>query len=187
MLNFRKILRTEINSVQRHYLRLDRTDRALRFFGGVSDAVITARCQRMDWRRAYIVGAFDDGILRGIAELQLDTPYISHHGELAVSVEKAWQGRGIGTELLRRALVIARNRAVHSLTMICLLNNHPMQRVARKFTDELRFRDGTVEVEITMPFPSCYSLWQESTSDGLGYLHAMLGPLSSAKASGAAA
>lgn len=178
MPTFRKLLRSEVEELQSHYLRLDRADRTLRFFSGVSDGVIITRCQHLDWRRAHIVGAFVDGTLRGVAELQLETPYLSRHGELAVSVEKPWQGQGIGTELLRRALVIARNRAVRSLTMACLLDNQPMQRVARKFADELQLRDGTVEADIAMPFPSYFSLWQESTADGIGYLDAMLGVLS---------
>lgn len=179
MPTFRKLLSSEVKELQNHYLRLERSDRTLRFFSGVSDGVIVARCQHMDWRRAYIVGAFVEGVLRGVAELQLETPLMSRHGELAVSVEKPWQGHGMGTELLRRALVIARNRAVRTLTMACLLDNQPMQRVARKFAGALQLRDGTVEADIAMPFPSYFSLWQETAADGLGYLGTMLGTLAS--------
>ena len=177
MSTFRKLLPSERDQLESHYLRLDRADRTLRFFSGVTDSVIIARCRHIDWRRAHIIGAFVDGTLRGVAELQLETPYLSHHGELAVSVEKLWQGLGVGTELLRRALVVARNRAVRSLTMACLLDNRPMQRVARKFADDLHLRDGTVEADIAMPFPSYLSLWEETASDGLDYIDAMLGAL----------
>ena len=47
-----------------------------------------------------------------------------------MTVEDRWQDQGLGTELLRRAIVHARNRGLKSLYMICLTDNRRMQAIA---------------------------------------------------------
>jgi GNAT superfamily N-acetyltransferase len=172
---FRRILPSEIEMVRDHYLRLDSDSRILRFHGLVGDETIIAHCRTLDWRCAHFVGCFVDDMLRGVAELQLDRPFLPHRGEAAVSVEKPYIGRGIGTELLRQLLAIARNRGVENLLMLCLIDNEAMRHVAGKFTHDLRVGQGEVAADVALPFPSCFSLWQEAAATGLGLIGAWCG------------
>jgi GNAT superfamily N-acetyltransferase len=78
-------------------------------------------------------GFFVDGALRGAAELRrIGTP-LSREAEAAFSIEQAWQSHGVGTVLLERTLLSARNRGIKSLRMDCLADNRRMQQLARKF------------------------------------------------------
>jgi ribosomal protein S18 acetylase RimI-like enzyme len=93
--------------VRDHLLRLERDDRLLRFGGYASVAQITAYCDRLDWNRGLIVGYVTRGKVRGIGELKLLGTGWPRAAELAVSVERRFQNRGIGTALLRRLVVPA--------------------------------------------------------------------------------
>jgi GNAT superfamily N-acetyltransferase len=55
---------------------------------------------------------FADGVLRGAAELRL----LEHPGEAeaALSIERAWQSRRVGSALFERVLLVARNRRIES-------------------------------------------------------------------------
>lgn len=175
MLVYRQVLPSEIDKIQDHFLRLDTEERILRFFCPTCDDVIKARCARIDWRRAHFVGVFVDGILRGVAELELDNPDgEGGGGEIAVSVEKQWRSRGIGAELLRRAIVVGRNHGATSISMICLLDNEPMRRLASHFADRISIHDGTVEADLAVPPPSYESLWQEIATGGFDLVDAWL-------------
>jgi GNAT superfamily N-acetyltransferase len=89
-----------------------------------------------------IYGFLVDGMLRGAAELRL----LGHAGdaEAALSVEKPWQSHGVGTALLERVLLAARNRQVERLHMLCLAENRRMQQLARKFDAALSVEGGSV-------------------------------------------
>ena len=86
-----------------------------------------------------------------------------------------WKLNGkIAAELLRYAIVIARNRSVRTLYMICLIENQRMRHVARHFTDELHFCDGQAEADIVIPFPTYLSLCTEAALDSIGLNSAWL-------------
>ncbi len=169
---FRALFPSETEILIGHYLRLEPADRELRFFARVSDDYLKRHCERIDWQHACLIGCFIDGVLRGVAELHVDRSSGPAHGEVSVSVEPAWQHEGIGTELLRRVLMVARNRLVRSLTLSCLLDNRPMQRLVRKFSDELQLQDGEVNAAITVPYPTLLSLCDEAFLNGLGWMAA---------------
>src|ERR1700739_2302061 len=105
---FRKLGPFETWRLRQHLLRLSPEERRLRFSGAVGDAFVTAHCERIDLLRAVIIGHFENGVLRGAAELRLETG-IAGRAELAVTVEGAYQDRGIGAELLGHALTVAAN------------------------------------------------------------------------------
>ena len=170
---YRKLVPFEYARLEQHLLRLDAEDRARRFSGSVSDAAVTAHCRRLDWLRAVVVGCFEQGVLRGAAELWLD-PSPAGRAELAVTVEHAWQGSGIGTGLLGRALLVAGNRSARSLFMICLLDNRRMQHLARKFGGRLSLATDQAEADLVVPYPTQLSLWEEATGDGLGLMGSLV-------------
>src|SRR5258708_4671481 len=170
---YRKLLPYEIWRLHEHLLRLSAADRRLRFFGGVGSDFIAGHCRRIDCLRAIIVGFFEDGVLRGAAELHVVDAFAGR-AELAVTVESDWQDRHIGTELLDHAITIAENRGVRSIEMICLFDNRRMQHVARKFAARLLVVDNQAAANVKVPFPTQLSLWREAAMDGMGFMTSWL-------------
>jgi GNAT superfamily N-acetyltransferase len=166
---YRKLVPAELGLFRDHLLRLTPEDRHCRFSGSVSDAVIDAYCRNVDWFRAVIIGCFIEGRLCGVAELRLDDPRVGWRCELAVTVEHEWQSQGIGTELLRRAITVCRNRAVRSIYMICLVENRRMQRIARRFEADLVFSDGEAEAEVALPFPDPFTVAREAMDESVAW------------------
>jgi GNAT superfamily N-acetyltransferase len=156
----------------KHLLRLDAESRRNRFGGAVSDEFIRRYAESAALSGAVIYGFFVDGVLRGTAELRL----LERAGdaEAALSVEKPWQSRGVGTALLERVLLAARNRQVERLHMLCLAENRRMQQLARKFGAALSFEAGSVMGEMKAPHPTPMSVMRELVVDGTDLATAML-------------
>jgi GNAT superfamily N-acetyltransferase len=171
---YRKLVPAEIGLFHDHLLRLTPEDRHCRFSGFVSDERIAEYCSHIDWFRTIIIGCFADGMLRGVAELRLDDPRVGWRAELAVTVEQEWQSRGIGTELLRRAITVCRNRAIRSIYMICLVANRRMQRIARRFEADLIVADGEAEAKVALPFPDQFTLAREALEEGAAWMLAWM-------------
>jgi|SRR5271155_262607 len=142
--------------------------------GHRSDGAVVAYCDHIDWHRGCVIGCFIEGTLRAVAELVFDDLHRPTRVEVAVSVETQWQDQGIAAELLRYAVVIARNRSVRTLYMICLIENGRMRHVARHFTDDLHFCEGQAEADIVIPFPTYLSLCTEAALDAIGQNGALL-------------
>lgn len=169
MLVFRKLAPQEITSLKQHLLRLDAEDRRLRFGHCVTTEVLLAYCDAVQWQGAWRVGAFEGPVLRGVAELRDlgGAGAEARSGELSVSVERAWQNRGVGTRLMEEALLMARNRGFGTLHLLCLPGNPKMQHLARKFSDRIRMADGEVEVQIRSPQPDPLSCFAELLGDAV--------------------
>ena len=122
---------------------------------------------------AIVHGFFIDGTLRGAAELRpLGT--FAKEAEAAFSIEKEWQSHGVGTALLERTLLAARNRGYKLLHMACLADNRRMQQLALKFDAELSFDFGSVIGEVEAPHPTPMSVLREFVADTSGFATAML-------------
>ena len=89
--------------------------------------------------------------MRGAAELRSIGPVFAREGEAAFSIEWPWQSHGVGTVLLERTLLSARNRGIKLLRMHCLADNRRMQQLARKFEADLKFDFGSVVGEVDPP------------------------------------
>ena len=172
MPSYRTLFHSDLDLLKSHYHRLQPADRSLRFFACVSDTFMDAHGDRIDWQHAWLVGCFIEGELRGVSELYFDRSIGSDHAEVSFSVESAWQHDGIGTELLRRILMIARNRLVHSLSVVCLMENRAMRKLVRKFSNDLHAKDGEINAEIAVPLPSMLSLFDEACLNSLGWMAA---------------
>jgi GNAT superfamily N-acetyltransferase len=124
-----------------HLLRLDAESRRNRFNGTVSGAYIRSYAAPSNLADATIHGFFIEGALRGVAELR---PLPACAAEVALSIEKDWQGHGVGAALLERAFAAARTRGIKSLHMTCLAENLRMEQLARKFNADLKVVSGSV-------------------------------------------
>ena len=157
-----------------HLLRLDKDSRRNRFGGAVSDEFILNYIELSLGLDAVIHGFFVNGILRGVAELRPLGNGLADEAEAAFSIETPWQSNGVGTALLERTLLAARNRGIKLLHMACLVNNARMIELARKFEAELKFDFGSVVGEVEAAHPTPMSVWRELVADTHGFATAML-------------
>lgn len=171
---YRKLWPIEIPAYRDHLLRLDETDRLARFLAPTPDSVIRRHVGATDLPWTLMIGAFIDGILRGVVELRGSRDDNMRSVELAVSVERAFQNTGAGSELVRRAVLAARNRSVREITMICLPQNRRMQRICGKLKGLLDFDEADVVGKIAVESHSQFSLWQELAGDGVALGAALL-------------
>ncbi|MCB1519763.1 MAG: GNAT family N-acetyltransferase [Hyphomicrobiaceae bacterium] len=169
----RKLWPTETDRFRDHLLRLDKDTRRMRFAHGVSDGFIEDYASRMTHMGSIVFGYFEDGEMRAAAELRKLGDTWGHEAEAAFSVERAYQEKGVGTELMGRVIRSARNRGVHLLYMSCLAENGKMQAVARKHHADLRFEYGEVVGEIVPDGPNYFSILAEAMDDRVGYMLAV--------------
>jgi RimJ/RimL family protein N-acetyltransferase len=166
----RTLLARDRSKVAHHLLRLSPADRQRRFLGCPGDDTIAAYSEKLFVPGTTVPGCFADGVLCGTGELHRQRSFPVT--ELAITVEAAHQGRGIGTELLRRLVGIARNRGIKRLHCFCLCDNGRAQKIARQLGGALRCTDGAIEAECARPWPSGLSLLSEAHANGQAVLHA---------------
>jgi GNAT superfamily N-acetyltransferase len=161
----RKLWVGETGAYRDHLLRLDPESRARRFSGTVSDDFIARHAANASDTGVVLHGFFVDGTLRGTAELRPYGRTFTREGEAAFSIEQPWQSQGVGTLLLERTLLSARNRGIKALHMHCLADNKRMQQLARKFDADLHFDFGSVVGEVDPPRSTALSLMREAMAD----------------------
>lgn len=170
----RKLWPQEIDRYRDHMLRLDLGARRMRFAHSVSDGFIEDYASRVLDMGSVVYGYFLDGELRAAAELRKLGDSWGTEAEAAFSVEKDYQDKGIGTELMGRVIRAARNRGVRHLYMSCLAENTKMQAIARKHEADLRFEYGEVVGDIVPESPNYFSILAEAVEDRVGYMMAVL-------------
>lgn len=170
----RKLWVGEAARYRDHLLRLDAESRHSRFGGGVADEFIENYVGTTFGLSSVVHGFFAGGVLRGAAELRPLGPGFSREAEAALSIEADWQSHGIGSALLDRTLLAARNRGIQTLHMACLANNRRMQELARKFAAELSFDFGDVVGEVAAARPTPLSVLRELVADNHGFATAVL-------------
>ncbi len=170
----RKLWIGETAKYREHILRLDPDSRRNRFAGTVSDDFVQGYVDLSGTLDVIVHGFFIGDTMRGAAELRPLGLRFPRQAEAAISVEKPWQSHGVGSALLRRTLLAARNRGFRLLHMACLAENRRMQQLARKFDAELSFDFGGVVGEVESSRPTPLSLMREMMSDSHGFATAML-------------
>jgi GNAT superfamily N-acetyltransferase len=180
ILVYRNLLPVETAPYCRHLERLDAVDRGARFFRAMTDSALVRHCQQITWFTTQIVACFVDGTMRGALEVCRDPDLRKGHAELAISVERPFQGRGIGTDLTQRAVVMARNRLVQRATMLFLSDNARVRSIARRYNAELSTSYGELTADLTLAAPSPVSVlrecWQTLSCYRLGQLRLGLFP-----------
>lgn len=164
----RKLWIGEADDYRNHLLRLDPESRNRRFSGAVSDEFVVRHAAMAHEFGVVVHGFFVDGTLRGAAELRPYGSGLAREGEAAFSIEQPWQSQGVGSVLLGRTLLSARNRGIKSLHMHCLADNRRMQQLARKFEADLHFDFGSVVGEVDPPRYTALSLLREAMADAHG-------------------
>jgi GNAT superfamily N-acetyltransferase len=170
----RKMWSVETNRYREHLLRLDQASRRNRFGGDVTDDFLAEYATLATTIDTVIHGFFVNGTMRGAAELRPIGASPVREAEAAFSIEEPWQSHGVGSALLARTLLAARNRGITFLHMACLADNERMQQLARKFDAELRFDFGSVVGEVAAPYPTPLSVAREIVADTHGFATALL-------------
>jgi RimJ/RimL family protein N-acetyltransferase len=162
----RKLWDVETDAYRDHLLRLDPGSRRNRFSGTIADEAIRSFAATARGPDVVVHGFFVDGVLRGAADLHIVRPLDLREAEAAFSIETPWQSHGVGSALLERTLLCARNRGVKHVQVSCLPQNKRMQQIARKFEAEFTFDYDTVIGTMESPYPSPVSVMQEMLADG---------------------
>jgi RimJ/RimL family protein N-acetyltransferase len=172
--HIRRLWPGEEAQLRDHLLRLDPESRRSRFGSPVNRHFIEHYASRALRADAIVHGFFADGDLRGVAELRAFGKAIPFEAEAAFSLERAWQGRGIGNELLERTILSARNRGIRSIHLNCLAENRRMQAIAKKHEAHLRLRADEVIGEVVNPGATPLSMAREWMSESFGLATAIL-------------
>ncbi|MGI9425363.1 MAG: GNAT family N-acetyltransferase [Hyphomicrobiaceae bacterium] len=170
----RKLWPSESSRFRDHLLRLDLESRRLRFAHSVSDDFIRDYADRMSHMGSIVYAYQVDGAVVAAAELRKLADEWGDEAEAAFSVERAYQDRGIGTELMGFVIRSARNRGVRRLYLSCLAENRKMQAIARKHQAELHFERGEVMGEIVPVDATYFSIVGEAVDDRFGLMLAVL-------------
>jgi GNAT superfamily N-acetyltransferase len=156
-----------------HLLRLDAQSRHDRFSGGVSDEFLVGYAEHCFGAGDYVFGAFVDNQLRGAGELRAadaswseGAPFAPRaSAEAAFSVEEPFRRQRIGEHLFKRIVRAASNHGVETIEILCQADNRPMQKLAAKFSTQLRFEAHEVTGRLIARRPTAFSLWREASQD----------------------
>jgi RimJ/RimL family protein N-acetyltransferase len=124
----------ERSRVRRHLLGLNPSDRYLRFGYAASDEQVNKYVDGLDFERDELFGIYNRRLdLIAIAHLAFAPPHQhSDCAEFGVSVSASARGRGYGSRLFDRAVVVARNEGVGMMFIHALSENAAMLKIARK-------------------------------------------------------
>ncbi|CAN5395826.1 hypothetical protein BH10PSE7_BH10PSE7_19650 [soil metagenome] len=172
-LSIRKLGLSDFPQFRAHLKRLDPGTQRLRFGQPVGEDFIDAYVDTSFRIGTLIFGAFEDGMIRGSAELR-GVAGIEFDAEAAFAVEPDWQDHGLGSELMTRLITAAQNRGFSRLHMVCLSENARMRHIAAKHGAHLKFLEGDVTGELDPHQPTVQSLMDEWVHDAQGFVSAIL-------------
>lgn len=152
---FRRLTAADGRHFRAHLLRLHPDDLRHRFMGTTPRTLVHRYVHALDWQHAIISGCFVGRSLRGVCELH---PISGNRAEIAVSVERRFQRRGIGRALLGRTLVLARNRGLTVLEFRCTTDNQRMRKLVGRFDGATTFEamEATATIHSLPPTPVTY-------------------------------
>ena len=150
-----------------HLLLLNEGDRRLRFGTQTSNEVIERYIECLDFTKDKLFGHFDALLnLTGIAHLAY-LPIVNEQSEAAefgVSVLPKGRGQGIGTALLARASIHARNTGIKTLLVHCLANNKAMMHIARKAGMHVELAYGDADAHLRLLPANHTTIVEEATN-----------------------
>lgn len=158
---------TEYDRYRQHLLLLDSHSRYLRFGYAANDAMINIICDRFDRDKAkHKIFVVEDEDLNVIAagHVALDDEV-----ELAFSVLKEHQGRGMGSVLMKRCIEWCQNRGIKTGCMVCLSSNAAIKKLARKH-GILVEQDGEAMADIQIPSLDVFSIFNEVAGGNIARL-----------------
>lgn len=131
-----RVLRKEDAVLERDFIkRLSPESRWMRFLGGIAEPSdeMVRKFTDLDYRRdmAFVALVQQDGKPREIGVSRYSLSPDGKSCECAVTVSDEWQGKGLGTLLMRHLIDTARQRGIGSMFSIDDADNSRMQDLAR--------------------------------------------------------
>jgi GNAT superfamily N-acetyltransferase len=141
----------ELPLLRDHLLRLDQESRHDRFHGFMDDGFIERYAAKCADDGTVIIAYFENGVVRGAAELHPPDQSPDALPEIAFSVEASVRRQGVGSILFRKLIAEARSKGYHSLRITTGAQNQAMRALANKFGAHLTFRLGesTGSIDLT--------------------------------------
>lgn len=161
----RTLQRNERSDYEQHLVALGAEDRRLRFASPRDDAAIQVYVQNIDLERDTIIGVYDAELcLIGAAHLARGPGY----AEVGVSVLSGQRGRGVGSALLSRSRLHARNWGVAELFTHCAADNRAMMLLAKKHGMRAVIDRGDADAFVAVPPPDASSFAAELLVERMG-------------------
>ncbi len=135
----RQLRPSDLPKFREHLLRLDAESRRDRFNGVTNDAYISGYADRCFREGTTVIGYVEGDRVLGAAELHERADLPEPTGEIAFSVERQIQHRGIGSALFERLIGNARGLGYEKLRVTTHSDNLAMKALARKFDAHLSF------------------------------------------------
>jgi len=132
----------ELPLLRDHLLRLDPSSRHDRFNGFMDDSFIERYAAKCADDGTVIIAYFENGVVRGAAELHPPDQFPNALPEIAFSVEASVRRQGVGSILFKRLIAEARGKGYHTLRITTGAQNQAMRALANKFGAHLTFRHG---------------------------------------------
>ena len=164
-----KLPQNEFHRYRTHLLSLDDESRYMRFGFPIRNETINELCSKWELNAdKHKVFAIENENLEvvGVAHVSLEDEI----PELAFSVFKECQGKGMGDALMKRAIEYCQNKGIKNGCMVCLGTNDKVKGLARKNGVLVKTEDGDSHGAITIPDPTPVSYWKEYFEDRMGNL-----------------
>ena len=132
----------ELPLLRDHLLRLDRASRHDRFHGFMDDSFIEHYAEKCANDGTVVIAFFENGVVRGAAELHPPEQSPDSLPEIAFSVETSVRRRGVGSILFRKLIAVACAKGDTRLRITTAAQSEAMLALASKFGAHLTFRQG---------------------------------------------
>jgi GNAT superfamily N-acetyltransferase len=158
--------------VLKHFMALNDSDRLLRFGTVVSDELVAAYVNKIDFGRDTVYGVYNK-VFRLVAVGHLAFAPTAQGAvtdketvaEFGLSVSASARGLGMGSKLFERAAIHCRNSDVDTLYMQCLTSNQTMMHIAKKAGMEIKREYGEADAYLRLLPPSPGTVLQEAIEE----------------------
>jgi GNAT superfamily N-acetyltransferase len=167
----RQVLPHEYCKYRAHLKALDHCSKTLRFANPLSDDVIDNLCDK--WESDYvhnILFCVEDSNLEFIAVAHIA---VHEEMELALSVLKEYQGHGLGSSLMKRAIQWCRTHNILKGNMICLSTNQVVKHLCAKHGIHTRSEQGETTANIELDTPSIETFISEAVESNIAAIDYM--------------
>ena len=138
----RTLTARELPLLREHLLRLDPESRRDRFNGSLDDNFLARYAMQCVNDGTIIIAYFEDGAVRGAAELHQADLSPGSQPEIAFSVESCVRRQGVGSILFTKLIEKALALGYEKLRITTGAQNDAMRALANKFGARLTFRHG---------------------------------------------
>ena len=168
----RRVLPHEYGKYRAHLKSLDIESKVLRFGCAISDDVVDTLCDGFEAHPSKHV-------LFAIENKQLEFVAVGHIAlddgmELALSVLKDHQGKGMGNLLMKRCIQWCRVKNIRKGCMLCLTSNKVIRHLCAKYKICIKNDHGETLANIELDWPDLSTYIKEAADSNLGaldYLH----------------